>query len=124
MTEKRKMQTKPRTYLHPKEEPLGPRLELEHVHPPAGALRHALELTVVGEDDQVLPRATEEERVRCTETHTADPTASRGDTPAPTDVCVGAGRGGAGCRDKSPGPSPAGSLPDGEARVRGTPPRA
>lgn len=123
MAEKHKMQTKPSTYLHPKEEPFGARLELEHVDPPAGALRHTLELTVVREDDQVLPRATEEERVRFTETHAADPTASQGNTPAPTDVCVGTGGGGAGCRDKSPGPSPAGSLSDGEARVRGTPPR-
>lgn len=40
--------------LHPKEEPLGPRLKLEHVDPPAGALRHPLELTVIGKDDQVI----------------------------------------------------------------------
>lgn len=41
-------------HLHPKEEALGPCLELEHVDPPAGALRHPLELTVIGKDDQVL----------------------------------------------------------------------
>lgn len=40
--------------LHPKEEALGPCLELEHVDPPAGALRHPLELTVIGKDDQVI----------------------------------------------------------------------
>lgn len=84
MTEKHILKTKPSTYLHPKEEPFGPGLELEHIDPPAGALRHALELTVVRKDDQVLPRATEEERVSFTETHTADPTASQRNTLAPT----------------------------------------
>lgn len=48
------MQTKPPTYLHPEEEPFGACLELEHIDPPAGALRHTLELTVIREDDQII----------------------------------------------------------------------
>lgn len=50
------MQIKPPTYLHPEEEPFGACLELEHVDPPAGALRHTLELTVIREDDQILQK--------------------------------------------------------------------
>lgn len=44
--------------LHPEEESFGPCLKLEHVDPPTGALWHALELTVIGEDDQIIFHVT------------------------------------------------------------------
>jgi hypothetical protein len=40
--------------LHPEEESLGSGLKLEHIDPPAGTLRHTLELTVVREDNQII----------------------------------------------------------------------
>ena len=80
------MQTKP-TYLHPKEEPFGPCLELEHVDPPAGALRHALELTVVGEDDQILQRAADEQS-QLHENSTAEPQNLQENRLAPVPKCV------------------------------------
>lgn len=64
------MQTKPPTYLHPEEEPFGACLELEHIDPPAGALRHTLELTVIREDDQILQER--KVRVSIPETRTTE----------------------------------------------------
>lgn len=45
------------TNLHPEEEPLGSRLELQYVHAAGRALRHPLELAVIGENDQILEEA-------------------------------------------------------------------
>lgn len=51
--------TRRATDLKPEEEPLGAGLELQHVHPPRGALVHPLELAVIGEDDEVLHTKTQ-----------------------------------------------------------------
>lgn len=96
--------------LHPEEESFGPCLKLEHVDPPAGALWHALELTVIGEDDQILKRGT------------AGPQDLQEYRPGPgLGLCGGLGR--------SPGtqrlsPSPAGSVQGRQTRVTGTPGRS
>lgn len=45
-------------HLHPEEQSLGSRLELQHIDSTGGALGHFFKFTVIREDDQILERET------------------------------------------------------------------